>query len=199
MKSEMLSLLKPYENIFSKPQTTHIEAYITGIIACEIPSITRMSEVHTKSRSSFNRFLTESPWDMEDAKFVFHKQIQPFINKGSTLLIDDTNSKRPYAKKVEKANYHFDHASGKDVLGYNIVTSVISSNEETIPYNLIHYYRAQDCTDRKFKTKNQIASEIINSTASNRNISLVIFDAWYSNEIVIGACKKAKKRLHYPN
>lgn len=189
----MLSLLKPYENVFSKPQMLHFEAYITGITACEIHSLTRMSEIHTKSRSAFNRFLTDSPWDIENAKSVFHKQIQPFVMKGSSLLIDDTNSKRPYAKKVEKANYHYDHTTGKDVLGYNLVTSVISSNEEIIPYDIVPYYRAVDCTDRKFKTKNKIAAELINSTASNQNVSLIIFDSWYSNEIVIGACKKAKK------
>jgi len=193
MRCELLSLLKPYENAFSKPQMLHFAAFITSLSACETPSITRMSEIHTKSRSTFNRFLTESPWDIEEVKSVYHGQIQPFIMKGSSLLIDDTNSKRPYAKKVEKANYHYDHTEGKEVLGYNLVTSVISSNEETLPYDLIPYYRSEDCTARKFKTKNQIASEIISSTASNQNITLVIFDSWYSNEIVIGACKKAKK------
>jgi len=194
MKDKNLQLLKPYENVFSKPQMLHFAAYLTGLSACEIPSITRMSEIHTKSRSSMNRFLTESPWKMEEAKSVYHKQIQPFIMKGSSLLIDDTNSKRPYAKKVEKANYHYDHTEGKEVLGYNLVTSVISSGEETMPYNLIPYYRKEDCKDKIFRTKNQIAAEVINSIASVRNITLVIFDSWYSNEIIIGACKKAKKR-----
>src|SRR3989344_986516 len=193
MKNETSQLLKPYENVLSKPQMLHFAAFLTGLSACEKPSISRMSEIHTRDRSSLNRFLTESPWGIEETKSVYHKQIQPFIMKGSSLLIDDTNSKRPYAKKVEKANYHYDHTVGKEVLGYNLVTSVVSLEEETIPYNLIPYYRAEDCVDRKFKTKNQIASEIINSTASNRNINLVIFDSWYSNNIVIGACKKAKK------
>jgi len=193
MKCELVSLLKPYENGFSKPQMNHFGAYINGITACEIPSIIRMSKIHTTNRSSMNRFLTESPWDIEDVKSVYHKQIKPFIVKGSSLLIDDTNSKRPYAKKVEKANYHFDHTIGKKVLGYNLVTSVVSSNEETIPYEIIPYYRKEDCIDIKFKTKNQMASEIIESTASDKNITLVIFDTWYSNEIVIGACKRANK------
>lgn len=193
MNSELFSLFKPYYNLFSRPQMQHFAAFIIGLSACETPSITRMSEIHTKSRSSFNRFLTESPWNIEEAKSIYHKQIQPFIVKGSSLLIDDTNSKRPYAKKVENANYHYDHTEGKEVLGYNLVTSVISSNEEILPYNIIPYYRHENCTNRKFMTKNQIASEIIKSTAYNQNISLVIFDTWYSNDIVIGACKKAKK------
>jgi hypothetical protein len=193
MNCELLSLLKPYENILSKPQMLHFAAFATGLAACEIPSITRMSEIHTRSRSSMNRFLTESPWKIESAKSVYHKQIKPFLRKDSALLIDDTISKRPYAKEVEKANYHYDHTTNKDVLGYSIVTSIISSGEQILPYNIVPYYRDEDCQDRIFKTKNEIAVEIIESTASNTNITEVIFDTWYSNDIVIHACRKAKK------
>jgi hypothetical protein len=193
MKDKNSELLKPYENLFSKPQMLHFAAFATGLAACEIPSITRMSEIHTRSRSSMNRFLTESPWEIDSAKSVYHKQIKPFLRKGSALLIDDTISKRPYAKEVEKANYHYDHTTNKDVLGYSIVTSVISSGEEILPYNIVPYYRDEDCQDRLFKTKNEIAVEIIKSIASNSNISEVIFDSWYSNYIVIHACRKANK------
>ena len=115
-------LLKPYQNIFSKPQQNHFKAFITGLASCEIPSISRMANLQATYRSSMNRFLTESPWKIDVVKSVYHKQIEHFIVKGSSLLIDDTNSKRPYAKKVEKANYHFDHTSGSDVLGYCLVT-----------------------------------------------------------------------------
>jgi len=193
MNNEFSQLLKPYEKVFSKPQRVHFESVITGLTACEIPSIARISEISDKSRSSLDRFFTESPWKIQRVKTIFQNQIQPFIALDSSLLLDDTISQRPYAVKVEKANYHYSHSDNKEVLGYNLVTAVISSDEEILPYNLISYYRKEDCTDRKFKTKNQIASEIITSTAANRNISLVIFDSWYSNKIVIGACKKAKK------
>ena len=140
-----------------------------------------------------NRFLTESPWEIRPAKSVYHKQIKPFIERGSSLLIDDTISNRLYAKKVEKVNYHYDHTTNTDVLGYSIVTSAISSGGDVIPYNLIPYYREEDCELGKFKTKNEIAVEIIKSTADNPKITVVIFDTWYSNEIVIGACKRARK------
>ena len=42
-------------------------------------------------------------------------------------------------------------------------------------------------------TKNDLAEQIILSSKNNQNITEVIFDTWYSNEQVIGACKKAKK------
>ena len=186
-------LLKPYQKVFSKPQLNHFKAFVTGLATCEIPTISRMANLQRRNRSSMNRFLTESPWEIDAVKSVYHKQIEPFIEKGSTLLIDDTNSKRPYAKKVEKANYHFDHTSGSDILGYCLVTSVISTRDHTIPHNIIPHYRKVDCDDRKFLTKNDIAQKIIESTANNPSITEVIFDSWYSNNQVIGACKKAKK------
>ena len=186
-------ILKCYGKVFSKPQFSHFKAYILGLTTCEIPSISRMSHLHIKSRSSMNRFLTESPWEIRPAKSVYHKQIKPFIERGSSLLIDDTISNRLYAKKVEKVNYHYDHTTNTDVLGYSIVTSAISSGGDVIPYNLIPYYREEDCELGKFKTKNEIAVEIIKSTADNPKITVVIFDTWYSNEIVIGACKRARK------
>ena len=69
-------LLKSYQNVFSKPQMLHFAAFLTGLSACEKPSISRMSEIHTKSRSSFNRFLTESPWEIEEAKSAVRSKQQ---------------------------------------------------------------------------------------------------------------------------
>ena len=193
MISKTVILLKPYQNLFSKPQFNHFKFFLQGLMSCEIPTVNRMSQLQSKDRSCMARFLTESPWDLERIKSAYHKQIEPFIRKGSALLIDDTNSKRPYAKKVEKANYHFDHTTGKDVLGYCLVTATISSDYHNIPYEIMSYYRECDCNDKVFRTKNDIAEMIIESTANLKNISLVIVDTWYSNEQVIGACKRVGK------
>ena len=165
MNNNVLRLLKPYQKILSKPQLNHFKSYILGLSACGKHSVSRMSQITIKDRSCMSRFLTESPWGTEEVKSAYHKQIKPFILKGSALLIDDTNSKRPYAKKVEKANYHFDHTSGKDVLGYCLVTAAISIGSYDLPYNIVSYYRECDCGDREFRTKNDIAQEIIESTA----------------------------------
>jgi|ETNmetMinimDraft_2_1059921.scaffolds.fasta_scaffold42489_1 hypothetical protein len=195
MLTNIKELLNPYGNVLSKPQFSHFVGFVQGLSACEIPSLSRMSEIHCKSRSSMDRFLTESPWEISSLKTIYHNQIKSLVENNSSLLIDDSISHRPYARKVEKANFHYDHTTGKDSLGYSIVTSVISSNEEIIPYDLIPYYRKEDCDGKSFKTKNTFAVEIIDSTKNNPNITEVIFDTWYSNEQVIGACKKAKK--HY--
>jgi hypothetical protein len=190
-----LPLLKFYENIFTKPQQNHFSTFINALQVCEKSSISRFSNLSDKSRSSMNRFLTESPWELEDLSKKYNSQIFNFITDEAYLLIDDTISHRPYSKKVESANYHFDHTNNKQSLGYCVVTSTILTDNGQIPYYIKPYYRKKDCIDFEFKTKNEITQNIILSTKNQPKINFAIFDSWFSNKTVIGACKEAKK--HY--
>lgn len=193
MKKERNDILKPYGKVFSKPQFRHFKNYMLALSVCEISSISRFSQLNKRSRSSMNRFLTESPWETHRVKSVYHSQLNEFIQRDSCLLIDDTISHRPYAKQVEKVNYHYDHTTGKDSLGYSLVTSAILSGDYVFPFSITCYYREEDCNHKEFMTKNEIAAEMIRSVKYNSKIRLVIFDTWYSNKIVIGACKAARK------
>ena len=195
MNTAQLKLLKPYEFVLSKPQFSHFSNFINSLQVCNKSSITRFSALIDKDRSSMNRFLTESPWKIEDLEPVYLAQVERHIETNSYMLIDDTISHRPYARKVDKANYHFDHTNNKQSLGYCIVTSTILTNKAQIPYKMKPYYRKIDCNDIQFRTKNEITKELILSSKNNSNVSHVIFDTWFSNDIVIGACKEAKK--HY--
>ena len=130
------SLLKPYGSVFSKPQLNHFSHLINSLVVCEKPSLLRFSAIHNRDRSSLNRFLTESTWEISQVKSVYHHQLNFFIKHDSFLLIDDTLSKRPYAKKVEKADYHFDHTISDYSLGYSVMTSVIKSERNIIPYDM---------------------------------------------------------------
>jgi SRSO17 transposase len=193
MKQTITELLKPYENGFSKPQFNHFEKMINCLSICDIPSINRFSYVHDKDRSCLTRFLTESPWKVEEVKKVYHQQIFNKIPKNSYLIIDDTLSHRPFAKKVEKVNFHFDHTNNRQSLGYCLVSSCLTIKDKIIPYDLIPYYREENCKDKPFISKNEIAKKIILSTKDNPNITDVIIDTWYSNDIVLGGCKDANK------
>ncbi len=191
--STTTQLLKPYENHLTKPQFNHFSNFTYALSVCEIPSINRFSHLFDSDRSTMNRFLTESPWEIEPLKLEYHKQISEFIPKKSFLLIDDTLSRRPYAKKVQKANYHYDHTNNKQSLGYCIVTSTISWQDTVLPYDMVPYYRKIDCDKNQFISKNEITKNIILSTKNNYNINTILFDTWFSNKIVIGACKEANK------
>ena len=195
MQQTIPDLLKPYGAVLSKPQFNHFSCFINSLAVCEIPSISRFAEIHNKDRACLNRFLTQSPWSIEKVKNTYHKQLNCYTPPDSFLILDDSISHRPYAIKVDKANWHYDHTTNKKELGYSIVTSVLAFNDTVVPYDLLPYYRKVDCTDRKFLSKNDIAEKIILSTKDNPKISTAIYDTWYSNDKVIGACKDANK--HY--
>lgn len=187
------NILKSYGKKLSKPQYNHFCNYIEGLSVCEKPTINRISHLYDKDRSSMNRFLTESPWKISDLKPIFQKQVINQTKSDSCLLIDDSISHRPYANKVEKANYHYDHTNNKQSLGYCIVTAAIHSQSNVLPYDTVPYYREVDCDDIEFKTKNTITSEIIESTKNSSKVKTIIFDTWFSNNQVINACKDANK------
>ena len=187
------NFIEQYHSVFTKPQFIHFSHIVHSLTICEEPSIQKFSFLHSKSRSSLSRFLSKSTWNQDHVELMYHIQLEKYIQEDSSLIFDDSLSKRPYAKKVEKVNYHFDHTQNKSVLGYSIVTSVIKSGEKIFPYSLKPYYRLEDCQSSSFKTKNQLASEIILSTKNQKNITDALFDSWYSNDEVIGACKEAGK------
>jgi uncharacterized protein YbgA (DUF1722 family) len=192
---KQLQLLKYYENIFTKPQYNHFSTFIKCLQVCEKFSVSRFSELSNKSVSSLGRFLSKSAWKLEDLSKKYISQISNYINDESYLLIDDTISHRPYSKKVESANYHYDHTNNKQSLGYCIVTSTILTDDYQIPYQIKPYYRKKDCIDFKFITKNEITRDFILSTKNQSKIDFILFDSWFSNKTVIGACKEANK--HY--
>jgi SRSO17 transposase len=140
-----------------------------------------------------NKFLNYSPWSLEETKNIHKNQITPYISKESSMIIDDSISHRPYANKVEGVSWHYDHTNNKQSLGYCIVTSTIISGNYQIPYNIEPYYKKKDYNPKEFKTKNEITKDIILSCRDIANIKTIIFDSWFSNNIVIGACKEADK------
>ena len=126
------NFIEQYHSVFTKPQFIHFSHIVHSLTICEEPSIQKFSFLHSKSRSSLSRFLSKSTWNQDHVELMYHIQLEKYIQEDSSLIFDDSLSKRPYAKKVEKVNYHFDHTQNKSVLGYSIVTSVIKSGENHI-------------------------------------------------------------------
>ncbi len=191
MAKDVNELLNSYGFVFSKPQFNHFSHYIKSLIVCEKSTIQRFSYLHNKDRSNLNRFLTESPWEIEDIKSIYHQQLKCSFRPRSSLLIDDTISHRPYARKVEKVNWHYDHTKGGKSLGYSLVTAVIKDDKGVLPYDILPYYRKENTSN--FFSKNELAARIISSTIGISQIDTVLFDSWYCNKTVISACKNAGK------
>ena len=183
----LTGLLEEFRPCFSKPQFRNFSTYTLGLIACEgkknIDTINRCF-LNAKDQSSLNRFLTQSPWNLqklEDKRLSMSRCLP--VEEGSTgyLLVDDTINRKT-GKHMEEAGIHFDSAQGKAVWGHDIVTTHYVNGETEYPVRLSLYVKKKTCQkeQRVFKTKIQLAIEQIEAFMPPAGTNVVVaFDSWF--------------------
>src|SRR4030042_468443 len=183
----LTGLLEEFRPCFSKPQFRNFSTYTLGLIACEgkknIDAINRCF-LNAKDQSSLNRFLTQSPWNLqklEDKRLSMSRCLP--VDEGSTgyLLVDDTINRKT-GKHMEEAGYHFDSAEGKAVWGHDIVTTHYVNAKTEYPVRLSLYVKKETCQkeQRIFKTKIQLAIEQIDAFTPPAGTNVVVaFDSWF--------------------
>ena len=184
----LTGILEEFRPCFSKPQFRNFSTYTLGLIACEgkknIDAVNRCF-LDAKDQSSLNRFLTQSPWNLqklEDKRLSLARRRLP-VEESSTgyLLVDDTINRKT-GKQMEEAGYHFDSAEGKAVWGHDIVTTHYVNGETEIPVRLNLYVKKETCRkeQRVFKTKIQLAIEQIEAFMPPAGTNVVVaFDNWF--------------------
>jgi hypothetical protein len=183
----LTGLLEEFRPCFSKPQFRNFSTYTLGLIACEgkknIDAINRCF-LNAKDQSSLNRFLTQSPWNLQklEEKRLSMSRCLP-VEEGSTgyLLVDDTINRKT-GKHMEEAGYHFDSAQGKAVWGHDIVTTHYVNGETEYPVRLSLYVKKKTCQkeQRVFKTKIQLAIGQIEAFMPPAGTNVVVaFDSWF--------------------
>ena len=184
----LAELLGEFKPCFSKPQFRNFTTYTLGLVTCEgkknVDAINR-NFMNAKDQSSLNRFLTQSPWNLqklEEKRLSLARTRLP-ATPGSTgyLIIDDTINRKT-GKHMEEAGYHFDSAEGKPVWGHDIVTTQYVNGETEYPLRLSLYVKKETCQkeQRVFKTKIQLAVEQINAFTPPAGTKVVVpFDSWF--------------------
>jgi hypothetical protein len=191
-------LLEQYRPCFSEPQFENFSTYTVGLITCEgkktIQAINR-TFMDTKDQSSLNRFLTQSPWNLQK---VQNKRLATATQKlhdckesvGYVLLDDTINQKT--GKHMQDVGYHYDSKIGKAVLGHDIVTTHYVSGSADYPLNLSLYVKKETCQQKKteFKTKIQLAVEQINAFTPPEDVRIMLdFDCWFFCRQIVDAAK----------
>jgi hypothetical protein len=184
----LTGLLEEFRPCLSKPQFRNFSTYTLGLIACEgkknIDAINRCF-LNAKDQSSLNRFLTQSPWNLqrlEEKRLSLARTRLP-VEEDSTgyLLVDDTINRKT-GKHMEEAGYHFDSAEGKAVWGHDIVTTYYVNGDTEYPIRLSLYVKKETCRKEKrvFKTKIQLATEQIEAFTPPAGTKVVVaFDSWF--------------------
>jgi len=104
----------------------------------------------------------------------------------SFFVIDDSLLEK-VGKHIESTGYHYDHTTNGFVYGHQIVTSGYVFRSEFYPFLIELYTKEEDCKNEniKFKTKVEIALDILKSAIEFHKPSVVLIDSWYCTQEII--------------
>ncbi|MDI6902627.1 MAG: transposase [Methanocellales archaeon] len=192
--------LGAYRSMFSKPQYAHFERYVLGLIASEKggSNITDINDLYVDRchQSSLNRFLTRSPWDVEEVNKTRLRVLQhgrrTRSRRNGYLILDDVLISKT-GRCMSGVGLIFSKSEGRSVLGHNFVSTHYSDERGQYPVDLRMYIKEElaEPMGVEFKTKIEIAIDLINSAVDNGvSANTVAFDTWYFAKELIDAIER---------
>lgn len=175
--------LKGFRKILSKPRHKHMERYVTGLIVAESANIDEINGMYVtrNHQSSLNRFLTKSAWnerEINNQRLTLFEQKLGWCSNGY-VIIDDSLSHKT-GKHMDGVGWYYDHNNGNYVLAHNIVTTHYADERANIPIDYAIYFKKEECEDRQFKTKIDLAIDQLRYTKERCiAVSTALLDGWY--------------------
>jgi len=197
---EFFPLLNVFKPCFSdKRQFNNFCQVASGLtVSSSKFRITRFSKMFAeRDNSSLSKFLTQSPWDDDKAKFRLHKLLFKLMPDLDVFIGDDTLAEKPFAKVMDGVDSHYSGLKKKHCMGHSIVTTGFHTEEGFVPFDCQFYLRKEKAEElgKPFKTKNEMMSEKLLSASEMCDFNYAVFDTWYSNNIVIGTVKQLGKKF----
>jgi hypothetical protein len=189
-------ILSKFKRHFTKPQYKNFCRTMLGLIVAgegehDVKSINELF-IDRKDQSSLNRFITESKWD-----------IQAVAREGRDLLlneaeqdpaveyevIDDTVC-RKYSPRTEMVCYNHSSTMGT-VLSHDYVSSLHVNNGVAVSDGLRLYGSERRCREKgvEFRTRVQLACELIRDHFSRAKRTICLWDSWYTCLDLIEECR----------
>jgi len=181
--------LESYHGCFSKPQWNHFITYMHGLLLGEkgeknIQDIAS-NKLDGRHQSSLNRFLTQHKWDVRRLN-ALRLQEALLHRNGGILIIDDTIIEKS-GEHMDGVGFLFDHSLGKSVRCHDVVSTYYQQGDQHIPLYFTLYLKEERANqmDVWFKTKIQLALDLLRRSLKQVSPEVVVFDAWYmSKELV---------------
>ena len=192
-------VLSKFKRFFTKPQYENFCRTELGLIAAgkkehDIQSINELF-IDQKDQSSINRFMTAPKWSIEQVT----KQGQTLLLSESQIgdsteykIIDDTVCKK-YSKKTEMTCYNHSSLLGT-VLSHDYVTGLYVNDGILMPDGVKLYGNEKKCQEKQieFKTRIQLANEIIDEHTPRAKRTLMLWDSWYMCQEIVRRCEARK-------
>lgn len=184
--------LEIYRDCFSKPQWSHFKTYMNGLLLGEksennIQDIASNS-IDGKHQSSLNRFITRHKWD--ERRLSALRLNENILNRGGGVVIVDDTIIEKTGKDMNGVGYLYDHSKGKSVLCHDIVSTFYRNGEQHIPLFFNPYIKKEvaEKIGVWFKTKNQIALDLLRMSLIQVHPEAVVFDEWYMCKGMLEFC-----------
>ena len=192
----MRHLLSGFRRYFTRPQYENFCRVMLGLIVAgekehDVKSINELF-VERKDQSSMNRFFTEPRWNVEQVVGE-GKAILLSENETSRVteykIIDDTVC-RKYGPGAEMVCYNHSSTMGT-VLSHDYVTSLYVTGEVAVPDGLKLYGSERRCREKgvEFKTKVQLACEMIDEHVPRARRTIWLWDSWYTMYDIVARCR----------
>ena len=185
----LAELLGEYRSFFSKPQFRHFQNMVAGLMLNgrgekNIMDIAT-NALDGRSQSSVNRFLRSRKWSPEA---VDRHRLERHARgrEGGVLALDDTLIEKS-GREMEGTGYLYDHSQNRNVWCHCYVTTMYSNGDERVPLHLVPYVKEEVCASsgRRFRTKNELAVDLVDEALEYVHPRVVVFDSWYGSQAVM--------------
>lgn len=181
--SRFFNFFKP---CFTKPRFQNFKRLVGGLILSDKKNIQEINAIYgDKDQSSLNRFVTESDWDLKEVNKTRLKVAKNnlYDKREEGMIIIDDEVLHKTGKHMEKANYHRSGKTKRKEWGHCMVDALYAGTKTYFPINIESYLREQDADEEHpFKTKREIALDIIDFALENGISGMICNDAWYYGE-----------------
>jgi hypothetical protein len=194
--SRVRHLLSGFRRYFTRPQYENFCRVMLGLIVAgeKEHDVKSVNELFTerKDQSSMNRFFTEPKWNVEQVVGE-GKALLLGENEASRLteykIIDDTVC-RKYGPGAEMVCYNHSSTMGT-VLSHDYVTSLYVNGDVSVPDGLKLYGSEKRCREKgiEFKTKVQLACEMIDEHVPRARRTIWLWDSWYTMYDSVERCR----------
>lgn len=143
------------------------------------------------SDDRITRFLSAQDYTSKDLWQQVKSTVRMLERDDGVLIFDDTIQEKAWTDESELMCWHFDHCSGRNVRGINLLNALYHCNGTSIPvaFELVKKTtQYSDLTTRQVKrksevTKNEMMRQMIGTCIRNTlKFHFVLMDSWFSSE-----------------
>jgi hypothetical protein len=184
------SSIKPSQSFWNR----HAVKFICGLLLVTQrktgPAVAK--KISTSSSTVYRILHKQEPFIETFSANVF-ATIQRSPKKGY-FIIDDTVVPKEYSSQMQGTSETYNSATNRPCLGLTIVTLLWTDGSRSIPVAFLLWYNKNVASDT-YKTKIQLAQELIDSIPSSISLHAIIFDGLYASKAMLKYLNE--KNTHY--